>query len=308
MSFSQLKIGALMAVLSASACEPVGSGTQNQRPLAPAPAAERSDALFRRLNGDGGIRTIMTDFVTRAAQDPRINAYFLNSTVLPQRIIECLVIQVTALTGGPFTYPSGGCRSMAEVHRGMNISMADFNDTAGHLVGALNTARVAQTDIEKIVAAVNGTIPEIVEDPGNNRTIYHRVGRKLGIENLVIAFMRDAFADPRISGFFGGTNADRLRTCLTRMVCAATNGPCRYGFEIDGGEPGVSRANVCKDMLSSHKDIKNPRTITKADFDVLVSVLAGVLDRAGVPAVYRNAILGVLAPYCRDIVKDGVGC
>ena len=183
---------------------------------------------------------------------------------------------------------------MRTVHTGMNISKADFDDTAGHLVAALNAARVSTSDINTIVGAVAATAPEIVEDPANNRSVYHRVGRKPAIEAVVLAFMRDVFNDPRISGFFAGGNAERLRTCLIRQVCSI-DGPCKYGEEVDG-EPGVARANPCKDMISSHRGIASPRAITKADFDALVQVLVGVLDRAGVPAADKMALLGALGP------------
>jgi truncated hemoglobin YjbI len=321
MSFSRLTMGALLAAaLATSACEATGDVQGPRLPPGAAPpiddpppppraggAQGGGDALFRRLGADGGIRTVMTDFVGRVAKDPRINGYFLNAGVSPVRVIECLVIQVGALTGGPFTYPSAGCRDMKAVHRGMNISMADFQDTAGHLVAALTAARVAQADINAIVAAVLTTVPDIVEDPGNNRSVYHRVGRKPAIDTVVAAFMRDVFNDPRINGFFAGVNADRLRTCLTRQVCGI-DGPCQYGKEVDGAEPGVSSQNFCKDMRTSHQGINNPRAITKADFDTLVGVLVGVLDRAGVPATDKQAVLAALGPACREIVANGTGC
>ena len=95
------------------------------------------DALYRRLGGTEGIRTVMTDFVGRAVADPKINGYFLNARVSGARITECLVLQVGAMTGGPLTYPSMGCRDMSTVHKDMGISKADFDDTANHLVAAM---------------------------------------------------------------------------------------------------------------------------------------------------------------------------
>ena len=67
------------------------------------------------------------------------------------------MLQVGTLAGGPtpqFTYPSTGCRNMKDSHAGMKVSMQDFNDLAGHLVAALAAAKVAQADIDAIVAAV----------------------------------------------------------------------------------------------------------------------------------------------------------
>ena len=48
---------------------------------------------------------------------------------------------------------------------------------------------------------------DIVEDPNNNLTVYQRVGRKPGVEAVVVAFMRDLFYDPRLNAFFAGGSA-----------------------------------------------------------------------------------------------------
>jgi hypothetical protein len=118
--------------------------------------------------------------------------------------------------------------------------------------------------------------------------------------------MTDAFADMRVNAFFGGVNANRLRTCLTRLMCSI-QGPCKYGQEVDG-EPEVSRATPCRSVLAAHANIRTPRAITSADFDAMVSIMVGVLDRAAVPAPERDAVLGALSPMCKDIVPGGTGC
>ena len=70
---------------------------------------------------------------------------------------------------------------MKDSHAGMKVSMQDFNDLAGHLVAALSAAKVAQADIDAIVAAVSPMANDIVEDKTNNATVYQRVGRKPAI-------------------------------------------------------------------------------------------------------------------------------
>jgi hemoglobin len=302
-SVTQRTIGVLMALFVASSCDGIQL-TPEVRPGA-ASAGAGGDALYQRLGGEPGIRAVVTNFVQRTVQDPRINGYFLNSTVSGQRVIDCVTIQVAAATGGPYNYASSGCRDMKSTHLGMKISKQDFDDTAGHLVAALQAGGVSAADIATLVSVVASTERDIVEDPNNNMTVYQRVGRRPAIEAVVVALMVDLFNDPRINAFFAGGNADRLRTCLTRQVCGI-DGPCKYGKEVD--EPGVSAMNPCKDMLASHRGINSPRAITKADFDVLVGVLVGVLDRAGVPAAEKNAVLGALGPLCKDIVAGGTGC
>jgi hemoglobin len=304
MSFSKLTIGALMAAVTASACE-VPNQSQTPNPP-PAGVASANNALFLRLNGVGGIRTVMTDFVNRALSDPRINGYFLNRGVDSSRVIECLVTQVGEAAGGGFSYAASGCRSMKDTHRGLKISQRDFDETVGHLVGALSDRGISQADIAAIIRAVEPTRADIVEDPMNNMTVYQRVGRKPGIAGVVVTFMTDIFNDPRVNGFFAGGNADRLRTCLTRMVCGI-DGPCKYGLEVSL-EPGVSETNPCKDMLTSHQGIAKPRAITIQDFNIVVETLVGVLRRGGVSQPDINAITAALGPYCKQIVANGTGC
>jgi len=253
----------------------------------------------------------MTDFVGRVAGDPRINSYFLNQGIDPNRIIECLTLQISTATGGPYAYPgTTNCRGMRDVHNGMNISKQDFDDTAGHLVAALQKYSVSQQDIQVLVEAVGKTAGDIVADVNNNGTLYSRLGRRPGIETVIVTFLDTGFKDNRSNGFFAGADgnaANRVRTCLSRLVCQAAAGPCKYGLETDL-EPGVSVANPCKGMAESHQGIKNPRQITIQDFQAIVEDLVKVLDTARVPAGDKNAILGALGPTCRDIVAGGVGC
>jgi truncated hemoglobin YjbI len=240
-------------------------------------------------------------------KDTRINGFLLNRNVIPQRLIECLVLQLGAATGGPQMYPSAGCRDMKTTHRNLGISMVDFTDTAAHLVAALETYNVAPADRAAILSVLESMVPDIVEDPGNNRTVYQRIGRRPVIEQVVVAFMSDVFNDPRINGFFAGGDAARLQTCLVRMICSI-DGPCKYGEEVDGFEAGVSRFAPCKDMVTAHQSIVAPRAITKADFDAVVQNLVGVLDRARVAPADKEAILRALGPTCRQIVPQGAGC
>jgi hemoglobin len=270
-------------------------------------------SLYDRLGGEKGIQTVIGDFLQRVLGDPKINGYFLNSTVDGSRLGSCLVMQVGSLTGGPQKYPSGNCRDMKSAHAGMKVSMNDFNDLAGHLVAALEAAKVPKADVDIIVGAVAPLSSDIVEDKTNNGTVYQRVGRKPAIDAVVGKFITRVVADMRINGFFGATKADRLKTCLVRQVCGV-DGPCRYGKEVDG-EPGVSKATPCRDMMSTHAGLTSPagggagaKMIAKADFDALVEDLVRELDAAGVAAADKNALLGALGPLCNQIVAGGTGC
>jgi truncated hemoglobin YjbI len=265
-------------------------------------------ALYDRLGGEEGIRTVVTNAVTAVLADPAINGYFLNAAVDGGRLIDCLVLQLGAATGGPQTYPSGDCRDMVAAHQGLGISAQDFTDLAGHFQTALTDAGVAEPDVMTIMGALAGMQEQIVEDPTNDATVYQRVGRKPAIQAVVGAFIGIVVEDAEINGFFGAVDADRLTTCLVRQVCSI-DGPCAYGAEVDG-EPGVAASSPCRDMISVHQGMVDDMgdMITIDDFNALAGDLVTAMTDAGVPQADQDAILGVLGPMCADIVADPAMC
>lgn len=287
--------------LGVAACD---SGTTNTTDMG------NTDTLYARLGQEAGIKTVIDKFVARVVKNPKINGYFLNSTLNP-KLSRCLVLQVANLTGGPQQYPSEGCRNMKDSHKGLGISKQDFDDLAADLVTELKAAGVAQKDIDTIVAALVPTATDIVEDASNNKTVYQRVGRKPAVATVVDKFIARVVANAKINGFFSGVSgagAARLRTCLIRQVCSI-DGPCKYGKEVDGESDGVAAANPCKDMKSSHAGLMSMgKGISKADFDALVADLVTELKAAGVKDADITAIGNALAPTCKDIVAGGVGC
>jgi truncated hemoglobin YjbI len=305
---SQIVLEACAAVVVLSACpEPTpmpmpkaDSGMQ----MMTADSGMAATKLYDRLGKNAGITAVINDFVGRVLANPKINGYFLNSSVDGGRLTSCLVKQVAAASGGPEVYD---CKSMKESHKGLGISKSDFDDLAGDLVAALKAANVAQADIDTLVGVVAPLANDMVEDNTNNKTVYQRVGRKPAVIAVIDGFVAKVVADARINGFFATTNADRLKTCLVRQVCSI-DGPCKYGMEVDAPtiEKGVSKTNACKDMAASHAAINaSNKPILKGDFDALVDDLVQVLNTTTVTAADKNAILGALGPLCKDIVKGG---
>ena len=249
---------------------------------------------------------MIVDFVGRVVADPKINGYFLNSTVDGTRLTDCLVKQVANATGGPQAYD---CRTMRASHQGLKISKQDFDDLVGHLVAALTAKSVTTADINIIAGVLTPMAADIVEDTTNNGTVYQRVGRKPAVVTVINTFVGKVAADTRINGFFTTTDIARLKTCLVRQVCSI-DGPCKYGKEVDTAEPGVSSTNPCKTMMASHAGLMKTGggAITITDFNSLVGDLVETLDGAGVTTADKTAILGVLGPMCPQIVAGGTGC
>ena len=269
------------------------------------------NGLYDRLGGEQGITTVINDFVGRVVADPKINGYFLNSSVEGGRLTTCLVKQVGALTGGPQTYPgpgqgpdADGCRNMTDSHEGLGISSQDFADLAGHLVAALTDAGVPMADIDAIVAAVSPLGEIIIEDDNNDASIYQRVGRKEAIQTVINDFVGRVVGDAQINGYFlnSSVSGGRLTTCLVRQVCALTGGPCKYG---EGVEPELEvggTIEVCKDMLSSHQGLG----ISTQDYNDLAGHLVGALTDAGVAQADIDTMVAALTDpnFVSTIVED----
>lgn len=270
------------------------------------------DTLYQRLGGAAGIRGVVEDFVARVSADPAINGYFLNASVDGDRLVTCLVKQLGHATGGPETYPdpAAGCRDMAAAHAGLGISTNDFNDLVTHLVDALGQAGVVTADIDAITAVLAPMAGDIVEDEGNDATVYQRVGRKPAISTVVTNFETRVVADPRVNGFFAGiTDITRLHACLTRQVCAI-DGPCRYGEEVAAEFAPLTGQGPCRDMAATHAGLldDNDSPILIEDFNAIAENLITELAAAGVAEADIDAIIGAIAPLCAQIVAGGTGC
>jgi truncated hemoglobin YjbI len=267
---------------------------------------ENDETVYLRLLRKPGVTAIINDFVGRVVTNPTINGYFLNASVDPARLTTCLIRQVCAATGGPCVYGEevgielfgSPCQGMLAVHQGLGISLQDFNDLAGDLIGALRTAGVPQADIDAIVMAIGPLAPEIIEDPDNNGSVYQLMGRKPEVKQVIDDFIPRVLADPRINGYFlnAGLDAARLGTCLTRQVCQAAGGPCKYGEEV---APELHPGGPCKSMLEAHANLN----VSNQDYADLADHLVDALEaQTALGAGDINAILNAITPLVDQVV------
>jgi len=280
------------------------------------------DNLCKRLGGfDAGIPDLVNGFLGKVLVDEKINGYFLNSDIDGGALAGCVIKQLGELAGCEgVTYD---CLSMTDAHAGLKISQQDFDDFVVDFVAAYdehaaNHPDLTDQDKADIGGALGGLAGEIIEDGGNDQTVYQRVGRKPAIKALIGApdvadsFVSNVALDAAINGFFGATDFDRLNTCLTRQV-SSIDGPIKYGLEVDapgGVDPGVGAGNPCRDMKTSHAGLVDDQAseITVDDFMALVTDLIIAMTTAGIPEADQVAILNVLGPMCDDIVADPNTC
>ena len=105
--------------------------------MAVAPAAAADDPLFQDMGGQGGIEKIAQLTTANLLADPRVKATFDNTNM--ERFEKLLSAQFCVVAGGPCEYKG---RSMADAHRGLHLTNADFNAVVEDLQDAMDKAGV----------------------------------------------------------------------------------------------------------------------------------------------------------------------
>jgi hemoglobin len=116
-------------------------------------------------------------------------------------------------------------------------------------------------------------------------SIYHRIGGYPALEVVVEDFYCRVLDDEHLSGFFTGTNMNRLKGKQVEFFAAALGGPQPYT-----GAP--------------MKQVHQGRGITMHHFNLVAGHLTDSLCAAGVPEGTIAEILAAIAPLASDIASD----
>ena len=116
-------------------------------------------------------------------------------------------------------------------------------------------------------------------------SIYDRIGGHGALEVVVEDFYCRVLDDDHLSGFFAGTNMNRLKGKQVEFFAAALGGPAPYT-----GAP--------------MKHVHRGRGITIHHFNLVAGHLKDSLTAAGVPETTIAEILGAIAPLAADIASD----
>ncbi len=115
-------------------------------------------------------------------------------------------------------------------------------------------------------------------------TIYERIGGHEALEAVVEDFYVRVLADDHLSGFFTGTNMNRLKGKQVEFFATALGGPGPYT-----GAP--------------MKQVHQGRGITMHHFSLVAGHLADALAAAGVPSGTVTDILSAIAPLAPEIAS-----
>ena len=118
----------------------------------------KDDSLYRDLGAMPGITRIVEGMLLNIARDQRIVERFRRVDI--QRLRNKLIEQFCVEAGGPCTYTGD---SMAESHRGQNVSRSDFNALVEDLIAAMDDLGIAVPVQNRLIARLAPMRGEVIE-------------------------------------------------------------------------------------------------------------------------------------------------
>ncbi|MBP1127985.1 MULTISPECIES: group 1 truncated hemoglobin [Pseudomonas] len=118
----------------------------------------RDDSLYRDLGAMPGITRIVEGMLLNVARDPRIVEHFRRVDI--QRLRNKLIEKFCVEAGGPCTYTGD---SMAETHKGQNVTRSDFNALVEDLIAAMDKEGIAVPVQNRLIARLAALRGEVIE-------------------------------------------------------------------------------------------------------------------------------------------------
>lgn len=110
-------------------------------------ASHHQQSLYEQVGGEDAIAKISDAFIDEIQYDKQTLAFFLDSDI--DRFREKFIEHVCVHLDGPCTYTGD---DMLSVHKGMNISEADFNRVVELLINAMTKVGVPHRLQNQILA------------------------------------------------------------------------------------------------------------------------------------------------------------
>jgi len=118
----------------------------------------KDDSLYRDLGAMPGITRIVEGMLLNIARDERIVERFRRIDI--QRLRNKLIEQFCVEAGGPCTYTGD---SMAESHKGQNVSRSDFNALVEDLIKAMDSEGIPVPTQNRLLARLARMRGEVIE-------------------------------------------------------------------------------------------------------------------------------------------------
>lgn len=118
----------------------------------------KDDSLYLALGERPGIQRIVEGMLLNIAKDERIVEHFKKVDIV--RLRDKLVEQVCVEAGGPCRY-SGD--TMAESHKGQNLTRSDFNALVEDLIDAMDAQGISVPNQNRLIARLAPMRGEVIE-------------------------------------------------------------------------------------------------------------------------------------------------
>ena len=269
--------------------------------VVPPPALTRpGKPLWDRLGGAPAIKAVVTELVNQILADPAVD--FTRKGKYPLDAVsranfETLLAQyISEAAGGPTKYAG---RSMAETHKSMAITDAQFNAMLSHLVAILKEKNIAKRDLNEFVSLLNATRREIVEaksvgtapQPGSpapvaaapaaTKPLWDRLGGEAVVKGMVHDWLELSLKNPNVDFTRGGKHlispAELVKTerRFVEFFSATTGGPLKYeGKSMTLAHQGMAiTENQYASMTEDLVLVMSNRKISQELIDELISTL-----------------------------------
>ncbi|MFB3305843.1 group 1 truncated hemoglobin [Pseudomonas sp. AMR01] len=117
----------------------------------------KDDSLYRDLGALPGLTRIVEGMLLNIARDERIVERFRHVDI--QRLRNKLIEQFCVEAGGPCTYTGD---SMAESHKGQNLSRSDFNALVEDLIKAMDSEGISVPVQNRLIARLAPMRGEVI--------------------------------------------------------------------------------------------------------------------------------------------------
>lgn len=118
----------------------------------------RDDSLYQALGQRAGIQRIVEGMLLHVAKDDRIYKYFAKVDIV--RVRDKLVEKFCVEAGGPCTYTGD---SLAEAHKGLNLSRSDFNALVENLIDSMDEQHISVPTQNRLIARLAPQRGEVIE-------------------------------------------------------------------------------------------------------------------------------------------------
>ena len=118
----------------------------------------KDDSLYHALGQRPGIQRIVEGMLIIAVRDERIGERFKKIDII--RLRDKLVEQLCVEAGGPCKYTGD---TMAESHKGQNLTRSDFNALVEDLIDAMDAEGISVPNQNRLIARLAPMRGEVIE-------------------------------------------------------------------------------------------------------------------------------------------------